>query len=146
VATCTQVALVELTIPSDPEFVGVARLAVRAVGDRLPLSIDEIEDIRLAVGEACTSAIERAAERCDKSSTVRIRCFIEPARLVVEVAGRASLDSKPEPTGPPLEIAEERQLGGLLIELLMDEVQTTQDPETGEEVVRMTKYITNAAR
>jgi serine/threonine-protein kinase RsbW len=146
VATCTHVAVVELTIPSDPEFVGVARLAVRAVGDRLPLSIDDIEDIRLAVGEACTAAIERAAERRESSSTVRIRCLVEPTRLVVEVAGRASLESKPEPTSPPLEIGEERQLGGLLIELLMDEVQTIQDPESGGEVVRMTKYITNAAR
>jgi serine/threonine-protein kinase RsbW len=146
VATCAQVAVVELTIPSDPEFVGVARLAARAVGDRLPLSIDDIEDIRLAVGEACAAAIERAAERRESASTVQIRCLIEPARLVVEVAGRASLDSKPEPTDPPLEVGEERQLGGLLIELLMDEVQTTQDPETGDEVVRMTKYLTSAAR
>jgi serine/threonine-protein kinase RsbW len=146
VATCTQEAVVELTIPSDPEFVGVARLAVRAVGDRLPLSIEDIEDIRLAVGEACTAAIERAAERREKSATVRIRCVIEPTRLVVEVAGRASPHSKPDPTISPLEVGEERHLGALLLELLMDEVQTTEDPETGEEVVRLTKYIPSAAR
>jgi serine/threonine-protein kinase RsbW len=146
VASCAGESVVELTIPSDPEFVCVARLAVRALGDRLPFSMEEIEDIRLAVGEACTAAIERAAELSDRELAVRIRCLIEPTRLAVEVIDHASPSSQPELAIPDSEAGEERQLGALLLELLMDDVQTTHDPETGANVVRMTKYITSAAR
>jgi serine/threonine-protein kinase RsbW len=146
VASCAGEAVVELTIPSDPEFVCVARLAVRALGDRLPFSMEEIEDIRLAVGEACTAAIERAAELSDRESVVRIRCLIEATRLAVEVIDHASLNSQPVLAIPDSEVGEERQLGALLLELLMDDVQTTHNPETGANVVRMTKYITSAAR
>ena len=145
-ATGTGISVVELTIPSDPEFVCVARLAVRAVGDRLPFSIDDIEDIRLAVGEACTAAIERAADPPGQASAVRIRCLIEPTQLVVEVADHAPPASELEPAIPLAEVGEERHLGALLLELLMDDVQTTYDPETGWNGVRMTKYITSAAR
>ena len=50
---------VELILPCRPEYVGVARLAVLGIASRMPFSYDEVEDVRLAVGEACTHALER---------------------------------------------------------------------------------------
>ncbi|MBV8726415.1 MAG: ATP-binding protein, partial [Candidatus Eremiobacteraeota bacterium] len=49
---------VELRIPSKAEWVAVARLAVAAVANRLQFSIEEIEDVKLAVAEACTNCIQ----------------------------------------------------------------------------------------
>lgn len=49
---------VELRLPNRPEFVAVARLTVSAIAARLEFDINDIEDIKVAVAEACTNAIE----------------------------------------------------------------------------------------
>src|SRR6266849_1090123 len=90
-------AVVELTIPGKPEYVGVARLAILGVASRMRFSYDEVEDIRLAVGEACTTAIERATGASRDEHEVRVRCLIDPTRLVVEVMDNAPVAPAPEP-------------------------------------------------
>src|SRR5262249_31791142 len=93
-------------------------------------SYDEVEDIRLAVGEACTTAIERANGAHFDQQEVRVRCLIDPSRLVVEVTDNAPLVAAPEPAlnGQGLD---ERGLGGVLIRILMDDVQSVEEPDAG---------------
>jgi serine/threonine-protein kinase RsbW len=146
VATNDGEAVVELTIPGKPEYVGVARLAILGVASRMRFSYDEVEDIRLAVGEACTTAIERATGGQTPSQDVRVRCLIDPTRLVVEVTDSAAASSPAEQPPVPESVLEERSLGGVLIRILMDDVQITQEPESRRHVVRMTKYVAGAAR
>jgi serine/threonine-protein kinase RsbW len=137
-------AVVELTIPGKPEYVSVARLAIRGVGSRMRFSYDEVEDIRLAVGEACTTAIERVNGAHSSAFEVRVRCLIDPTQLVVEVSDNAPVT--PERTDLPDSVLEERSLGGVLVRILMDDVQTTTDPQTGRSMVRMIKYVASVAR
>ena len=140
-------AVVELKIPGKPEYVGVARLAILGVASRMRFSYDEVEDIRLAVGEACTTAIERAASAQTPSPEVRVRCVIDPTRLVVEVTDNNVGAAFPsEPSVVAESVLEERSLGGVLIRILMDDVQISQESEAGPHVVRMTKYVAGAAR
>jgi serine/threonine-protein kinase RsbW len=146
VATSEGEAVVELTIPGKPEYVGVARLAILGVASRMRFSYDEVEDIRLAVGEACTTAIERASGAHITAPEVRVRCLIDPSRLVVEVCDNAPLTPEPEPANVSDSVLEERSLGGVLIRILMDDVQTTKDPQTGRNVVRMIKYVASVTR
>jgi serine/threonine-protein kinase RsbW len=146
VATSEGEAVVELTIPGKPEYVGVARLAILGVASRMRFSYDEVEDIRLAVGEACTTAIERASGIQAATAEVRVRCLIDPTRLVVEVSDTAPVTPEPEPVPPPESTLEERSLGGVLIRILMDDVQTTKDPLSRRKVVRMIKYVASMAR
>ncbi len=107
---------------------------------------DEVEDIRLAVGEACTTAIERASDSHETALEVRVRCLIDPTRLVVEVSDNAPDSQECKPAPVPESVLEERSLGKVLTRILMDDVQTTKDPQTGREVVRMIKYVASAAR
>ena len=46
--------VVELELPADPAYLGVVRTACAGLGARLDLTLDEIEDLRIAVDEACT--------------------------------------------------------------------------------------------
>jgi serine/threonine-protein kinase RsbW len=138
-------AIVELTIPGKPEYVGVARLAILGVASRMRFSYDEVEDIRLAVGEACTTAIERAIGAHFDQLEVRIRCLIDPSRLVVDVTDNAPLLPAAEPTLNPQGL-DERGLGGVLIRILMDDVQSVEAPEAGRHGVRMIKYVASVAR
>lgn len=81
--------VVELEIPALPEFVGIARMAVGALaGVRPGLAYDRVDDLRIVVSEACTSAIE--AFGISASGTpprVGVRCVDEPDRLEVSITG-----------------------------------------------------------
>ncbi len=131
---------VELVIPCRPEYVGVARLAVLGIASRMPFSYDEVEDVRLAVGEACTHAVERAG---DIFATIRITSVISPRTLTIEIEddvpeGTAS-SSFSEEAKELAEVGVDQQgLGALLMEILVDEVNI-ESGSTGTKV-RLTKY------
>ena len=132
-------AEVELSIPSRPEYVGVARLAILGVASRMRFSYDEVEDIRLAVGEACTRAIERMNGSAAQGQPIRLRCVIEAAQLVVEVHNPlGSLPSQAE--SEEADLTDSGDLGGVLIRILMDEVHSEERTDASTHVVRMVKY------
>jgi len=45
--------VVELRLPADPAYLGVVRTATAGLAARLDFTLDEIEDLRIAVDEAC---------------------------------------------------------------------------------------------
>jgi serine/threonine-protein kinase RsbW len=80
--------VVELEIPALPEFVGIARMAVAALaGVRPGLDYDRVDDLRIVVSEACTSAIEAFSGSISKGPRLRLRCQDGPDRLEVAIAG-----------------------------------------------------------
>ena len=69
--------VVQLEIPARPEFVGIARMAVGALaGIRPGLAYERIDDLRIVVSEACTSAIEALGEE----GTLCLRCLDGPKK------------------------------------------------------------------
>src|SRR5690242_12027553 len=49
----------ELAVPSRPEYIAIVRLVVASLaGARRNLADERIDDLKLAVSEACTNAIE----------------------------------------------------------------------------------------
>jgi anti-sigma regulatory factor (Ser/Thr protein kinase) len=59
---------IQIQIPSSAEYVRVVRLAVLGVASRMPFSYDDVEDIKLAVSEACNNAILHAASEAARTS------------------------------------------------------------------------------
>lgn len=134
--TLSDDGLVELRIPSRAEWVGVARLAIAGIASRLQFSIEDIEDLKLAVAEACTNCIQHAQE----SDSIAISCRIQADKLVVtvedsgQVANHTSL--VPKQLGEP-------KVGGLgvfLIRSLMDDVEYELNPGSGTRLT-MTKFL-----
>lgn len=141
VSTTKPLAEVELNIPSRPEYVGVARLAILGVASRMRFSYDEVEDIRLAVGEACTRSIDRLGIGGDDEHTIRLSCLIEANRLTIEVRSPlATPPPKEAPAGPEAGF-EGGDLSGVLIRILMDEVETDELAAEGVYLLRMVKYV-----
>ncbi|MFA0753047.1 MAG: hypothetical protein IMHGJWDQ_000815 [Candidatus Fervidibacter sp.] len=74
----------ELQLACEPELIAVARLACATFASQLGFSLDEVEDIKLAVSEACTNVIQHAYE--DRAGqTFTVCCFTEQNALVIEV-------------------------------------------------------------
>jgi serine/threonine-protein kinase RsbW len=133
-------AIVELSIPSRPEYVGVARLAILGVASRMRFSYDEVEDIRLAVGEACTSVLDRVEGQAE-APPIQIRCLIDPGKLTVEVTDRVAADARATLDASGGGGPDDVQLGGVLIRILMDEVTADDNGGAGTHTIRMVKYV-----
>ncbi|MFN2527757.1 MAG: ATP-binding protein [Candidatus Baltobacteraceae bacterium] len=129
---------VELRIPSKAEWVAVARLAVAAVANRLHFSIEEIEDVKLAVAEACTNCIQHASG----SDQIEITCETQAHELTVRVRDHG-IGTTPEEI-QSRRISEPRVggLGVFLIRSLMDTVEYDVHPERGTNLV-MTKKVSS---
>jgi serine/threonine-protein kinase RsbW len=123
---------VELRIPCKAEWVALARLAVAVVANRLQFSIDEIEDVKLAVAEACTTAIQRSSE----GSAIEITCEALPEGLRITVrSGARSVNHQVERHD-----LDDERVGGLgifLIRSLMDEVAYDTHAEHGTQLVML---------
>jgi len=83
---------VELRLPADGVYVSVVRTTTAGLAARLDFLIDDIEDLRIAVGEACAMVLPEA----DPDSQLVCSYFLSPGRLTVEVAVDASSPGGPE--------------------------------------------------
>jgi serine/threonine-protein kinase RsbW len=130
---------VELRIPGRAEFVAVARIAAAAIASRLDFCYDAIDDIKLAVGEACANAIEHACPE-GEGAEIHLSFSLEKQCLVIEVRDSGpGFDPKAlEPAGE--QAPSERGLGLLLISSIMDKVEWVTPPEGGTTVI-MTKHL-----
>jgi serine/threonine-protein kinase RsbW len=78
---------VELRVPASAAYLAVIRTTTAGLAARLDLTLDEIEDLRIAVDEACGLLLGRG---CQDDDTLTARFRIHPDSLEVEVAGPAS--------------------------------------------------------
>lgn len=71
---------VELSVPADTRHLRLARLAASGYGADLAYSIDEIEELRLAVGEACALLVDNSPD----AGRLVLRYGVEGQVLVIE--------------------------------------------------------------
>jgi serine/threonine-protein kinase RsbW len=119
---------VELEIPARAEFVALARLAVSAMAATDgELADEQVDDLKLAVSEACTNAIE-AHTSIDTDERVVVRCWVDDHGLEVRISDRGpGFDPSGLPDHPPVtdpaRLKFERGLGIPLIRALVDVVE-----------------------
>jgi len=120
--------VIELEIPARAEFVALARLVVSAMAaSDSNLADERIDDLKLAVSEACTNAIEaHDAAGSDERVILRCRTADDLLEVCIEDQGRG-FDPSQLPDHPPVtdpdRLKFERGLGIPLIRALVDEVE-----------------------
>jgi serine/threonine-protein kinase RsbW len=122
---------VSMTIPVAPEMEIVATAQAAALGEYIAMSRDKIDEVKLALVEACINAFEHAECR-DEQLHLTFRLGREPKGrewLEVEVLdkGRGFNSAQVEPPSIEKSFAGHRKRGwGLqIIKSLMDEVEIT---------------------
>jgi serine/threonine-protein kinase RsbW len=92
---------IRLTLPARPENVAVVRHVLGALAEALRLPDDVIEDMRLAVTEACTNVVRHAYQGEEGTIDVVVRPKGEALELIVSDAGRG-IGPSPDTGGPGL--------------------------------------------
>lgn len=132
-------ALLRLEIPATPAFVGVARSVVFATAATVSgIDDDRLDDLRIAVSEACTNAVE-AHQSTDSDDRVVLSCEVQPTQLRVRIEDSgAGFDPDAVPPRPSLEgkdhLTFERGWGIQLIRTLVDQAEFLSD-STGTAVM-----------
>ena len=133
---------VRLTIPAKPEYITLGRLTLTALAGVRRVSDETLQDLKLALTEACTNSVQHAYQD-GRVGTVEILYELEPDRLAVEVADQ----------GPGFEVAEdgdggdghgepsESGLGIAIIRALADEVEIGRRDDGGSRL-RFVKLLT----
>ncbi|KIR63191.1 ATP-binding protein [Micromonospora harpali] len=73
--------IVHLTVPADGGYLGVLRTATAGLAARLQFALDEIEDLRIAVDEACAMLLAIAT----RDAELECRFQVTEDALTVEV-------------------------------------------------------------
>lgn len=114
---------IKLTIPCKAEYISVVRLTASSIASNIGMNIEDIEDIKVSIAEACINAMVDK-EMLDISFNIyknRLSIYVDN----VEEHREKTSNSTNKQDG----------LGMLIIKSLMDEVYFT------DKGVEMTKYI-----
>jgi serine/threonine-protein kinase RsbW len=122
--------VVEIYIPSELGYEKIPMSAAAAVAQRMGFSLDRVDDLKTAVAEAVTNAIEHGNHH-DVEIKVLIVLTIQEKSLALNVVdqGYQPIPLIPQEREPKLN---NRGWGMFLIQNLMDEVEVVAQPGRNE--------------
>ncbi len=91
---------VRLEVPASPEFLRVARMMAAGVASRIGFTLEEVDDLRIAIDELCFSLVGRNG----RPGTITLRYVMDADGLVVEGAGHFVDRANEEPRLSPLSL------------------------------------------
>lgn len=132
--------IVKFSVPGKPEYVGTVRLAISSVANCAGFDIEAVEDIKVAVSEACTNVVchgEPNREEC-----YEVACEIGEGRIIISVVDRAGGYDTTKYQRPVIncDCPKEGGLGIFIIKALMDEVDILSELGMGTSI-KMVKYL-----
>jgi serine/threonine-protein kinase RsbW len=138
---------ISMTLPAEAEFIDLVRLTLYGLGTKLGFSYEEIEDIKVAVAEACNNAVVHAYEP-GRLGMIDVRFELLEGGMKISVKDQGhsfNFEEKAQQASSLHDKSlEEAKVGGLgiyLMQALMDEVEVMN--EGGTEVV-LTKWLSKS--
>jgi serine/threonine-protein kinase RsbW len=89
---------VRLEVPAGPEFLRITRIMAAGVASRVGFTLDEVEDLRIAIDELCFSLVGARG----RTGTITLRYVLDDGELAVEGVGRFSDGLGNEPVASAL--------------------------------------------
>lgn len=132
----------KLMVPGKPEYVGAVRLAVSSLANNAGFDIEAIEDIKVAVSEACTNIVRHGNVELKEGEHIEysVTCQICDDRLSISVEDNGAGYDTSDYKEPELPSEEAGGLGIFIIRALMDEVEVKSEIGIGTHI-KMTKYV-----
>lgn len=114
---------ISLEIPSRSPYVGVVRLAVSALARTSGFTEEQIEDLKIAVSEACANAVI-VNEEAGTQEGVAVSYSDDGGRVVIEVGDRGHSDpGSADDEADSMGISSRLVMSMALVESLVDECE-----------------------
>lgn len=134
--------MIELSIPHRSEYVSMIRLTVTSIASRMGFDIEDIEDMKVALSEACSNAIMHGG--CGEEENFLVQFIREKKRLVISVSDFGKGYSVQALQNPNTEELNEGGLGIFIIKSLMDDVKIKTGSSQGTSIT-MIKHLREEA-
>lgn len=122
---------VSISLPCKSEYVSISRLSSSVIASQMGFDIEAIEDIKVAVGEACNNAIIHSC--CNHTFDITFKVMDQAFVCEVSDCGNGfDLEGYSEPN---LEDPKGNGLGIFIMKSLMDEVIVDTTPGKGTKIV-----------
>lgn len=137
--------LAELKIPAAAAFIPVAKRVAHTLGGQLGLSLMDLDELSIALTQACDSAIE-AAEDLGGPADLKLTYFATNRALVVDVdlmptAAALPLSTEAHESHEPHVDPELQRLAYEMIRCFVDDFRPVIEPRTGHVRFRMVKHL-----
>jgi hypothetical protein len=133
--------LAELKIPATTAFIPVAKRVATTLGGQLGLSLMDLDELSIALTQACDSAIG-AAEELGTPADLKLTYFATNRALVVDVDLMPTGGALPLPAHPHATVDPELQrLAYEMIRCFVDDFRPVIEPRTGHVRFRMVKHL-----
>jgi len=138
--------LAELKIPASSTFIPVAKRVASTLGSQLGLSLTDLDELSIALTQACDSAIA-AAEDFGGEHDLKLTYFATNRALVVDVdllpTQHAAARHSAAAVGKHHDIidAEMQRLAYEMIRCFVDDFRPQIEPATGQLRFRMVKHL-----
>ena len=136
--------LAELKIPATPAFIPVAKRVATTLGGQLGLSLMDLDELSIALTQACDSAIA-AAEDLGSPADLKLTYFATNRALVVDVDVMPTTSALPRPdravTHETHVDPELQRLAYEMIRCFVDDFRPVIEPRTGHVRFRMVKHL-----
>ena len=142
--TSASAYITELKLPAVSDYIVVAKRAAASLGLVVGFSLQEIDDLNIAITQACESACAAAAQQWGSGNgQLKLIFKSQPRRIEVEVRSvppRAVEQQAVRRTRREAELDYET-IGLNMIRLFVDELRYQVDDQTGSMRMRMVKYL-----
>jgi serine/threonine-protein kinase RsbW len=134
----------EIRIPALPDFVGVVRLVISGLLARMNFTAEEVEDIKVALSEACSNAVQYAYPKTNPDRRFIDIKVIQKSKSIEIVISDKGIGFNPgKPPRRKLHDADIHMgLGIIFMKNLMDKVEINSQKNKGT-TVTLTKKIKN---
>ncbi|MFI5282211.1 MAG: hypothetical protein ACHQ0J_03685 [Candidatus Dormibacterales bacterium] len=132
--------LAELKIPAAPGFIPVAKRVATTLGAQLGLSLVHLDELSIALTQACDSAIA-AAEDLGTTAELKLTYFATDRALVVDVDVMPTGNMLPAPAHETEVDPELQRLAYEMIRCFVDDFRPLVEPRTGHVRFRMVKHL-----
>ena len=129
---------VTLAFPSRSSNEGFARAAVSCFAAQMDPTLNELEDIKTAVSEACKNVACHGSSGF--STKYEIECNVDKGSIEIIVRDDCDCHTLEKTCKPCLNCPEEGDLGIIVIKTLMDDVEFGRD-DSGHKFVKMGKKL-----
>ncbi len=144
---------VELKIPARDEFIGLAKRVASSLGGQLGFSLDEIDELNIAVAQACANSVSDAQDFWGEGATLQL------SFMTTEIGIRVDVDVLPPDSPralalPPSDArereelvaatdaaADQRLLAKAMIRVFVDDFREHVNQGRREAHYRMVKYL-----
>lgn len=126
----------KFTIPGKPEYLTMVRLAISSIAATAGFDLEEVEDMKTSVCEACKHiSCHGYAGFSDK---YEVLCSVDPGYIKISVKDDCDSHTLEKTSGPCHNCPSEGNLGIYVIESLMTEVKVGTD-DAGRKQITMIK-------